>query len=581
MRVRDLKHRMAWLKPWLTRRGPGLLDLVLLAALGLGAWKFFAPLEQVVNIELFDETGDLWAALRYPIWAYPPEYGPLYRLWYRLLALVQPDPLRLYYLSYRWAAILAPLAVYWGLRRARVAPGPAFWAAALLLVSQGHSRLWPRVSVFWLVVFFGALGVVWPRQAREPWWRVLARYAWTLWLAAYVRPETALVAMALAGLALLLLLWRRDFAAWGRGDWALLGSGLFLLLLWGNPYQSDRLLLAFKQHFIVVRAALGDPIENPWFATHKIAEYFTRTDSLLAMFLERPALLGQHIAYNAARVHEMLFQKVQVVAPPGHPLFTRNHIGPRKALYLLLALGALPGAYDWLLTFWRRQWRPRLAVWFRLTLPAWVTLLPVAVGILLIVPHAHYLYLLWGAFLAVYGLTFGRFEHMPETGRTSLVFTLALVGVAAYLWRGHNVQTWVPRLKDPHRTVEQVARFVRSLNLPAQEPIYVLGAEGQWEVYFGPQFVSLDKAYRRQPTDLPTFIRQKPVGLILLLTAPTPNQLFCQTSPQAMQVCQELVQHPEAWGFRAFSLPAPPGAPSSLRILVREDLLPAGSSASP
>ncbi|GEM_PF-2868069 len=580
MRALDLKSFVAWLKPRLPRRGPWLLDLVLLVGLVLWAWRFFAPLEQVVNIELFDETGDIWAALRYPVWAYPPEYGPLYRLWYRLLALVQPDPLRLYYLSYRWAAILAPLAVYWSLRRARVTPGTAFWAAALLLVSQGHSRLWPRVSVFWLVVYFAALGVVWPHQARGPWWRVLLRYAWALWVAAYVRPETALVAMALAGLALLLWTWRWQFAAWGREQWALLGSGLFLLLLWGNPYQPDRLLLAFKQHFVVVRAALGDPIDNPWFATDKIGEYFTRTDSLPAMFLERPALLGQHIGYNAARLNEILFTKVQVVSLPGHPVLATNHIGARQELALLLMLGALPGVYDWLRAFGSGQWRSKLALWFRLTLPAWATLLSIAAGILLIMPHGHYLYLLWGAFLALYGLTFGRCVHVPETGRASLVFTLALVGVAAFLWRGHNVQTWVPRLQDPNRTVEQVARFVRALNLPAQEPIYVLGVEGQWEVYFGPQFVSLDKTYRRQPTDLATLIRQKPVGLILL-TAPTPDQLFCQTSPQARQVCQDLLQRPEAWGFRAFSLPAQPDAPSALRVLVRANLLQPGSFVSP
>lgn len=102
------------------------LDLCLLTLLALWAWRFFLPLEHRVNIELFDETGDLWAALRLPLGSYPPEYGPLYRLWYRLLALFQPEPLLLSYTSYRWVDVLTPLALYWSLRRARVIPGMAF-----------------------------------------------------------------------------------------------------------------------------------------------------------------------------------------------------------------------------------------------------------------------------------------------------------------------------------------------------------------------------------------------------------------------------------------------------------------------
>ena len=250
---------------------PLTFDLFLMALLGLWGWHFFHPLEHIVNIELFDETGYLGGALRMPIWHYPPEYAPLYRLWYRALALLQPDPLKLYYLSYRWAAILSPIAIYWALRRAKVTPAMAFWAGALALVARGQSVVWPRVSIFWGLILALALGIVWPRIEKAPWWLVFACSGWALWWAAFVRPSMTLPALAFGALALITGALTR-FPQRRRAHLWLLVTAVVPLLLWGLPYRQGRLLIAFRQHFIVVRAELGDPIENPWFSTGRIKE---------------------------------------------------------------------------------------------------------------------------------------------------------------------------------------------------------------------------------------------------------------------------------------------------------------------
>ena len=569
---------------WTRRfRSPWLWDALLLLGLAWWGWRVFAPLEQVVNIELFDETGDLWAALRLPWWAYPPEYGPLYRLWYRLLALAQPDPLALYYTSYRWVGVLVPLAVYWALRRHRVARGPAFWSAALLLMTRGHSVVWPRISIFWALVFALAWGAVGPRLPKAPAWLALLYGGWVLLWSAFARPEMFLPGATLAALGLGLGAVRR-FPRREDAAWALLASVALPLLLWGVPYRQGRLLLAFRQHFVVVRSQMGDPIEHPWTSTSAIDRYFSDTTSLTAMLRERPDLIAAHLRFNLAQWPERL---IQVVVLPGNRVFNAAARTVKARWAVLLAIGAAPGLLTWAAAgaAWlrRRQalrCRPGPTVAALLPLAAVVAV--VGASSVLIYPHLHYLYMLAYSLLLAWAVVFGRPQATWRAWRLrsarafDAAWLLGLLLLAAWLWRGHDIATWIPRLKDPERRVATVARFVRQLNLPADRTLYTLGTLGEWEVYFGPQFVSADDAFRQGKADLAAFLAAQPVDVLLIAS---PDDLPCTAHPADPATCRALLQQPERWGYRAYPLTFREGGP--LTLLVRQALLPTDAGGAP
>ena len=563
----------------LRQRGRSLLpDLIFLTVLGLWGWWFFAPLEQVVNVELFDESGYLGIALRLPPTQWPPEYGPLYRLWYWLWSWVQSDPLRLYYLVYRITAILVPVVMYWALRRAEVRRAIAFWVAVLVLVSQGHTVVWPRVSVFAMLVFLFTLGWLWPKIKDAPWWAVLLFSAWVLWWTAFVRPETALPAIGLAVLSVVVGAWQR-FPQRSRLHLVLGVTALVPLLLWGMPYQPDRLSLAFRQHFVVVRERMGDPIPDPWFNTQAIKRYFSHTDTLWEMFRERPELIKEHVVFNLYHLKANGNQVMALPLPDWIKPFLqgwRRHVIALRILVLLPFLITLARLCCWKSNQKPTFPRPDMPM-FKMALPLLVITAAVGMGAVVIYPHLHYLYPLWIALLGLEAVIVGREDEdaslswiWANRAEIAVVVVLALA-----MWKDANVTSWIRMPKDPSQQVIRVAEFVRSLHLPEDRIIYTLGAEGQWEVYFGPQFVALDKVFRKQEAvSLSDFIQERDVGLVLLNQELTAH--VCHHGEASMQTCAALMAHPEDWGFRRFVIRLPQNR--EWYLFIRQDLLPPGDT---
>ena len=540
-------------RPTLEKVARTLGDFLLITLLIIWGWNFFRPLEQVVVIELFDESGDLWRALRQPLLAWPPEYGPLYPLWYRFLSLWDGDPLRLYFHSYRWAGLLTPVAFFVALRRVGTAPPMAFWMAIVLLMSQGHSRVWPRIAVFWGLVLFISLAIVgW--EVEQPRWRQFLDLGWALWWSAFVRPAFWLPSVFLGGIGLLLG-WREKFKGFQYRRAFLWASALLPLIVWGVPYQPERLRFAFSQHFIVRRALLGDDIPDPWKSTFRIREYFPRTyqQSVLAMFLERPDLVLQHAEANLQSLLEQPFPKRVWALNKGTAL-------PRKIIAHFLWL-ALPG---WLALL-RGGWYKRMS----LLIVAFL-IISVSLGMcLLIFPNAHYLYLGWMGALMGYAFLFGQgweksCTFCPPTFRRTLAWILCIpVLLAAWLsFDQRTIMYWIPQPKDPSRRVASVARFVRSLKLPEHDTIYALGVDGEWFIYFGLQFEGLDETFRSSNQKLADFLRTYDVGLIVW------NNSLCAKDSET---CELLRRTPKAWGYRAFQVPLANG--NTALVLVHSHIL--------
>ncbi len=552
-----------------------LFDVMLMVLLFLWGWRFFQPLESVINIELFDETGDLWTALRRPLWDYPSGYGPLYHLWYRLLSLFEPDPLHLYYLSYRLVAVGLPVALYWALRRARVVPWVALGAALLVLLSRMHVTLWPRITVFAGLVLCVTLGLVWGRDDRHSWLYAL-RYAWVYFWVAYVRPSYALLVVFFLGVAF--LLGRRDgFRGWHpREGWYWLPA-LIPLVLWGIPYDSDRFALAFQQHFVVRRAEMGDPIDDPWFdSPEKFAKYFKEARTFWDAFWERPDLVWAHIQMNL----QDLPSSIQDFWDFPWPLRLRMALRGRYRqvlgglgfllLFLLPVKVLVPRWFD------IEGWRIRA---LQMAGPL-AALFTVGFAVVTIYPQHHYLYM---AFLVLFLLgalvvspPIPKFPVRKSEEIGLLLFTGLFLVLAWGLWARYDLTHWVPLPKDPTFRVQTVARTVRALpwRQPLPSRVSVLGAPGEWDVYFGPSFWSVDDTFDNQKNrNLEDFLKAEDVGLILL-PASVEEARFCASTSDNLRFCQALKAQPEVYGFRRFPLRLEAkGIRASFDLLVRIDLL--------
>ena len=548
------------------KRLRALADAAWALSLILFGWRFFAPLEQVAAIELWDETAYMLRGLRLPLTAWPGGYGPLYSLFYRLLAGVEPEPLRLYYLAYRVGALLLPLAVYWALRRAEACPwfaGPSAW---LVLTARGNAVVWPRVSNFALAWLLFGLGLVWGARERAAPWRWAAAGV-VLWTAAYIRPEMAAAALLTWAVAAWLA-WRarrRGRALGPRGlAWYGLLAGVALpLVLWGAPLQPGRSWDAFAQHFTVRRAQMGDDIPDPWRGAGirpTIARYFgPEVRSIPAAVRANPGAVAAHIRANAqAALHDRRLRNLIDVP------WSRVWAATRSRLLFGLGLGGLV----WAVRLRRGRARARLRLLLAGPVP-WLALalLPPLGSMLFIFPHAHY-----GWIVAVLGLVLAALLVTPtrdDAPRSPAAWwpwlgvslNLMLLGALASRTAATSVQVWLRPARE--NAVPALAAFARGLDLSG--PVPVLGAEGGLDLYLGPDFVSVDDALIHSEAALLDFIAQQRVRMLIFQGDDPGATYFCRGHEHE---CAALLAQPRAWGFRPRWISLAEG---SFLVLVAED----------
>lgn len=255
-------------KCWLRRS----LGDVLLMGLLLGlAWKVGYDISSVRDLAYGDEAWYLWSASMIPENGLPrAESCPLYCLWYHVLSYVQPDPARLYYLSWQLLICLLPLSVYLVARCAGGTRGVSLLAGFLAL-NSGQLNIWSSFPAH-LAAIVLLLGTAAASRCRTWRWS-LAVIACALLLVSYVRPECAVAFMILCLASVLGVVWRvlRRRPGW----WQAAGPVLVVLLLAGaglkgigNPLGDGRSFAAFGQHYAVnvlsARNASLAPVQYRW-----------------------------------------------------------------------------------------------------------------------------------------------------------------------------------------------------------------------------------------------------------------------------------------------------------------------------
>jgi hypothetical protein len=310
-------------------------EVALIGLLALLTWKVTYDIASARDVAYGDEASWLLVAAQIPEQGLPhAQYCPLYCLWYRALALVQPDPVRLYYLSWQLLVGLLVLTSYLLCRAAGGTRFLALLAAFLVLNSRLLDVRNSYCGLMTAVLLMGGAAAA-AHCRRWPW--SLAVVGASLLLAALVRPECAVSFLLFGAVSLVAAAWtlfRRP------GSWrGLVAPALVVLLSTaavlryvGNPLGGDRSFAAYCQwyaiHVVEARGLALNPITHYpeiW------QEAFGDARTVSAAFRANPRALLWHFGVNL-RGLPRAFWKI------GEPVLA---LSPHKQRRFCWGLGAL------------------------------------------------------------------------------------------------------------------------------------------------------------------------------------------------------------------------------------------------
>jgi hypothetical protein len=526
-------------------------------------------IDQVLDLAMFDEAMYLRRGVNLHQVGLPSaEWGPLYPLWYQLLSRLQPEPVALYYLSYKLLSTFAVLGTYALARRGRARPWLAFLAAATCLLSM-VPHVTPRPALLALAVLLAVLLVATFLESLEGF---LALVASGFVLVAYARPEYTVSALALLGL-LGLVLTRRAFQE-GRVPlralgWAVLPGLLALVLLGslGNPLQdtTGRRFYAFCQHFSFNYSARVPVAWHPWNDCERSihAAFGEQVDSVSEAARSNPKALLAHLGRNLW-LYPLTSVCMFVTGLGGFESLKDRvwWLGLGRWLFLAVA--------GWQLV-WLGRRRERLRSLrddpsaMRLGLVLGAVVLPVLLSSVLYFPRAHYLVIQSVVGVAFLALVTSRVREQVEAvslrPAACAGLALGLVLLTPDLGAGHLLPGQAPANRASPATPHlHTVRFLRSVGagwvLKPGETLQVLDAQGGYSAYLGAPFQWVPQMRKDRP--FLRYVHEQRVDLIVLDEALREDLRFAQDAEFVAFLAE-----PEAYGF---SLRPIPGTRSTLAI---------------
>jgi len=320
-----------------------LPDAVIIFCLLYAGWKFMSPLENHIDIGLWDESGYLYQGTQLLKTGLPKAMdAPLYVVWYFLLSLFRPDRIGLYYFNYRLLAVLLPVAFYLVLRVNKKSLLVSVALAFFFLISFANLDVWPRVNHFALLVVLASFVVA---GFFKDFLAQMAVFSLGGLMGSYVRPELFVVyiLLSLGYLGILIVLVLKKIRSIGR-NWIVLAGwaviSLLCLIFLGVPASgTDRLMVAFAQHFSLHWVEWNHLSLNGWTDYPQImAQVFGSIQSPWQALVGHPGLFMKHILANAAQMvpvfWNLFFDHTPVILLP----WRRNQ---ENILLFIVAIGFL------------------------------------------------------------------------------------------------------------------------------------------------------------------------------------------------------------------------------------------------
>ena len=477
------------------------------------------------DLSLWDETLYLARGVRLGIPGFPndarglppPEWGPVYSLFYALVHLFERDTVRLFFTSWSIVVVLTSTGVFALARALGATPIAALVTTAFLATTRFYD-IAPYPSLFAALLLLGAALLV----VRAETWRARLRWALLgLLLATFVRPEF-LVAFLVV---LLFAVFRGVQALRARRVRALtvlleagivLGSAAVLFGVFGNPSSSERAFFAFGQHYALNFVQRNGLQVDPWpnwvrFFHDDFGDAKTIGGALRA----NPGAFLQHVWTNVTRTPGLFAETMEPKLMLGEPI--------RPTLRDAYAVVLIAGAALGIPVLWKDA--RRRAVVLLVAALGIATL----VSILLVHPRLHYfqpIAVFLEAFAAV-GIPGAaawvwrrvrkkRAPAEPEARRGLLpaaiagALALVLVPNPAHGWCVESAITGSP--PPAPLEIEKTVATLRGIGL--RDHVVVLEKEWGCAFYAGLDYDRVDEWMKNEPFD--AYVKHLGIGVIVV-----------------------------------------------------------------
>lgn len=372
-----------------------------LTAIFLGVWLTSRGLETNMDIRFYDESYYLTQGLFHPISSWLADYSALYSLYYKGLALLDSDPIQLYYQNYRIWAFLFSGSIFILLWRFGVHPGFALIWALCGLSAQINYLLWPKAGHFAMLGV--SLGLVVFKSIKDEKINALVWISGICACISWARPEFSLGAFV----GLLILFSHLIFAKfqiqilriWTSIPWFLAGVFAFV---WGLPVgRSGRGNVAFGQHFVhnlgKIQGRSDEQMLLDWVNWRTVfKQYAGNPDAMIASFWSQPKPLFEHLFLNGKNLISNLFTYFSETLVPVHwlgiPVFF--------TLGICWILAESCHGFNGFSRLWNRNLKS-LKPYFPTLIPL---LIPSLVAGLIFQPRPHYILPLFPFFLILVAL---------------------------------------------------------------------------------------------------------------------------------------------------------------------------------
>lgn len=500
---------------FLTRFYPDLIFIITLVACSILLTK---NLINVLDIGLYDESDYLYYGVNLfnSNSKVDAQWSPIYLLWYFVLSIFQKDNILLYYLNYTVLSIVSSLSFYLFFRTVKINQVLSFYGSFIYLISIFNIPIWPKVSTLTLVVLL--IGFCFISKASSLILESAGYFILSL-LLSYLRPEFALTSIII--IALYLFTSIRKTILTRQISKSLMVSSSFLIiflmitLIFGNPLEGGRSIIAFGQHFSVNYVQWSNADLDPWVDWEQIMEMnFGNANSVKSALFNNPLAFARHCFLNVIETLKTIINGSGLGV-----LFMQLILIAATAVGLIWMYLNRTISLNKVISYIKKVINNNFIVMF--------FLIPPTLSSIIIYPRLHYILFLWFAYLFLILFTsqitlnkfltltfFNRYLSVKKTWKVKffipLFFGLTIIFLLPQFSWFKPVDANEANLLGNQKTIYAL----KSLNL--NNTVNILEAEGGYHIYLGEEYSRVPHYDKDAEMSCNELIKEREVNVIII-----------------------------------------------------------------
>jgi len=487
------------------KRTPWLSVMWILGAISIlfSAIYFVAGAEKAVDLAFADETAYMSRGLSIPQTGLPPAASSSgYSMWYLILSNITDNPVDLFYFNYKLLTVLIPFLLFAVLWRSGVQIFPAYFLSIWALVAYANFAIQPKVTHFATALILVTLLLA---SLPNSLCASLAVAAIGSLITSYVRPEffSLFLLLALACIGCIFL--RKE----NRRLRLLLLVGvpvisiLFLSILGFPAFVNDegRSMCAFGQQFAIRWVVDAKSSLDPALDWQEIISInFGGAESIGDALRTNPSAFFIHISRNILELPQFFWRLIS-----GHfPLFKDFVLADSETGIVIAFFVAMGGVFAWPSL---RSLSKRLKLHYRIIILGILFTATALLPSIIMYPRSHYMIIpTCLVFFLVGFLLCG--EQWRTSAPTVSVLSACIIMASPFLILP------IKRSVNPHIMRPNLATVlaIRSLNI--SKPVYLLDAEGGYNIYSGKNFTRVSHHHKKKSFNV--FMNKKGINAIVV-----------------------------------------------------------------